>query len=543
MSLESHEGAAKTKFGIDSPWVLGGLTLIVWGALLVPVFSVSYLPQVDLPNHLARQYIGANADASRHLSNFYDFEWRWIPYMLGDALSIGLNKAFSIYDVGRFVLGLSLALWLSAAMLLHRSLWGSFSAWPLLSAFVLFNANVAWGFQNYFLASSLSVFAFTLWTAWSPKRDIVKHVVFFLISTFIYFSHLFSFCLLGLLVLSYEGWIIYRRGERRVFIILRHFFIVGALFLGGISHFGFMMLSSPPKLGSFSGYISPTHHLEALISSTLSGPGLYFGGWFDLFVLLMLSIILFVGLRVYCWFEIHPAMVGVIAALGITAFIMPAWVSGVGLAHYRLPFVLVVFLIAGSRWNAPPEAWRWGCAACFGILLAFRIFAIEGQWKTHELEVAELIQGLSKMEKGGRLLQVFNGDVVGEERHWHSASYAVIEREAYVPTLFTGVTMLRVAPPFQRIARGGLGVPLTALPVPGGSDEGKPTGYSSGWRVWRRWWQDYSHVLVFDRGEPVNPFPDRLMPLSRGSYFVLYRNTGFASASGAAKSAAGVGQK
>ena len=47
--------------------------------------------------------------------------------------------------------------------------------------------------------------------------------------------------------------------------------------------------------------------------------------------------------------------------------------------------------------------------------------------------------------------------------------------------------------------------------------------------VRRRWWCDYSHVLIIDDQTPGNPFPDHLRLVHEGSYFSLYRSIMFES--------------
>src|SRR5688572_13785106 len=99
--------------------------------VIMPVLSVTYLPGVDLPNHLARHYIGHALKNSLDLQAFYTFEWQLIPNLAGDALAILLDDFLQIHDVGRAILALSLSLWVIAPVVLNRVLWGRFSAWPL----------------------------------------------------------------------------------------------------------------------------------------------------------------------------------------------------------------------------------------------------------------------------------------------------------------------------------------------------------------------------------------------------------------------------
>ena len=153
-------------------------------------------------------------------------------------------------------------------------------------------------------------------------------------------------------------------------------------------------------------------------------------------------------------------------------------------------------------------------------------------WKSHDIEVRELVQSFEKLDRGAILLTVGTAEV---PRHWHSPALAVIERDAFVPTLFTEVTMLSVQPEFL-VFRENLTPFLeidslaAALEAANDGTEYRPHGDTdSGNIASRSWWRDFSHVLVIDYQKSGNPFPDHLQLVHEGSYFSLYRSNMFES--------------
>ena len=233
--------------------------------------------------------------------------------------------------------------------------------------------------------------------------------------------------------------------------------------------------------------------------------------------------------------SVHPSMKLVVVVLGVLCLVVPWKLAGVSFSHYRLPFVFVLLLIASSRWEGLKSAHYWSAVAALGLLIVVRTFMVVDYWRPHDTEVKELIQSFDKLEKGARLLPVWN-DPQKERNHWYSAAYAIIERDAFVPVLFSELTLLGVQPEFRRINRMNNGLSgmyeaqssvdnlaATIEAVNDGEENDQKRNLTS----LRDWWRSFSHVLIIDHQKQGNPSPDHLHLVHDGSYFALYRNMNF----------------
>src|SRR6202011_4931609 len=85
------------------------LVLILIGAvaLLAPIWSVTFPPLLDYPNHLARSFVLAHLnDPEFTFNRFYRADWGAYPYLGMDASLAILGRLFSIETAGRVFLSL-----------------------------------------------------------------------------------------------------------------------------------------------------------------------------------------------------------------------------------------------------------------------------------------------------------------------------------------------------------------------------------------------------------------------------------------------------
>ncbi len=504
------------------------LFVTVFMVALVPILFVAHPLQIDMPNHLARHYIASNIGLSDDLSRFYAFEWQAIPYLGGDALYQLLDEFLSIYDARRFVLAIVCLTLLGSAMLLHRVLWGSFSIWPLLCVLLFYNANVGMGFEGYLLGSSLALVCFVGWISWDVSRLGLKAIVFIPLATLLYFMHVFAFAVFGVLYLSYELAKHWGSVRTHPVSVSKRLSIIALPMLPGSVHFitGFLFSGAyGPWTLVFGGIGGRIKVLRAPVSAAI----------YDLPMdhiivgcLIFIFVLGFTARRL----SLHPSMKLVVIVLGGLSLAAPVWLHNVAYVHYRLPFLFVLLLIAASRPTGVQPVRYWAAAAALGLLIVVRTFMMLDYWKSHDIEVRELVQSFEKLDRGAILLTVGTAEV---PRHWHSPALAVIERDAFVPTLFTEVTMLSVQPEFL-VFRENLTPFLeidslaAALEAANDGTEYPPNGDTdSGNIALRSWWRDFSHVLVIDYQKSGNPFPDYLQLVHEGSYFSLYRSNMFES--------------
>ena len=79
-------------------------SLLILGTVLVPVWSVTYPPLTDYPNHLARMYILMMDGANRFLNNYYVIRWAAIPNLAMDLIVPTLGRFFGVLTAGKLFL-------------------------------------------------------------------------------------------------------------------------------------------------------------------------------------------------------------------------------------------------------------------------------------------------------------------------------------------------------------------------------------------------------------------------------------------------------
>jgi len=171
----------------------------------IPILAVETLPLFDYPNHLARMHILADYDRSTFLRQFYALDWRPIPNLAMDLIVPPLTRIMPLAAAGKiFVLAIFLLI-AGGAALLHRVLFGRWSAWSLLAFLLLYNRILLWGFVNFLFGVGLALVAAALWIGLRERSAWLRLPFAALLATAIYFAHLFAFGVYVVVILGYEA--------------------------------------------------------------------------------------------------------------------------------------------------------------------------------------------------------------------------------------------------------------------------------------------------------------------------------------------------
>jgi len=144
------------------------------------------------------------------------------------------------------------------------------------------------------------------------------------------------------------------------------------------------------------------------------------------------------------------------------------------------------------------------------------------------------IRPVGAMPPGMRLLTI---DTSGGERRlrpgarkvsWHAPLLAVIDRDAYVPTLFSGIITVRVVPELRRSSSpNGWRYPSLADLVDGYGRRDDPAAALAdgfGGRIyWLGWETKFDYVLVEHYGRRPAALPANLLPVAASAVADLYR--------------------
>jgi hypothetical protein len=332
------------------------------------------------------------------------------------------------------------------AAVLHRVLFGKWSAWPLLAFLLLYDPSLLWGLVNYLFGLGDSLFALALWIALRsrPWLRLALGAAFALV---LFFAHLLAFGLYGVMALGYEaGAILHRR--------LRPVRAMGALILAGAPFLppSIIYLLLTPKVGD--GHISYLP-ISYKITSFLGIFGIY-SLPFDLtcFAIAVLATSLAFWRR---WVRLHPAMVVPLALLILTYLIMPDELATASGADRRIPQLLALLLVAGSRWTAPVA----GAARIFAgsalLLFLVRLSLLGAAWLESDRLYSQLLPAFDAIPAGSRVAVANSSDasIFPPPSLLHFPTLAVLRRDAFVPTLFAFPAQQPIAlrPHYATLAR------------------------------------------------------------------------------------------
>src|SRR5581483_2577294 len=85
--------------------------VILASSLTIPFFFVHQPPLLDYPNHLARTFVLDHIHDPRFtFAKYYQADWKPYPYILWDALMIGLQQFLPVETAGKLLLVINTAL-------------------------------------------------------------------------------------------------------------------------------------------------------------------------------------------------------------------------------------------------------------------------------------------------------------------------------------------------------------------------------------------------------------------------------------------------
>jgi hypothetical protein len=412
----------------------------------LPVLLCDTLPLFDYPNHLARMHILASLAHSAPLQRYYAIDWRPVPNLALDVLVPPLLPLMPLAWAGKvFILGAMLLLAGGAAMV-HRVLYGSWSAWPCLAFLLLYSRTLLWGFLNYLFGIGLGLFALALWLALARRGAGLRVAVGALMALLLFFAHLLACGLYGVVVMSHAAGVAWRR-RGAVRTAFGELFVAGLPFLPPLA---ILLLLTPGGAGGAIAWANPLRKIDLLFSvfDNYSRP-------FDIacFVLAAGAVVLALWRR---WVRIEPSMLLPLFALALTYLAMPSRLASASGADHRIPLLFDLLLLASSRWTVP----RPGLQRLFlgGALLMFllRMGVVGVSWAASERAYARLLPALDALPWGGRLAVAFPSAAVNSQATplVHFPTLAVVRRDAFVPTLFAFPTQqpLRLTPRYRALA-------------------------------------------------------------------------------------------
>jgi hypothetical protein len=403
---------------------------------------------------------------------------------------------------------------------------GHLDYWPLLATLFLYNSILAVGALNYVIGMGLALLGFALWLGLGRRRLGLAVLVGTAVSMALYFAHLVAFAAYGLMVMLSalsQAHAARSAGTRRSLTIV-------LLAASQLVPAGILAITVTTRFpGSLTSYGGVRDKLVALASPTL-----FYAEKIDFitFAAVALGLIwLLASRRLSFARELRLSIVG----LAIVAAAMPSYLNGIYAVDRRLPPLVVFLLIAATRLEPGSPTVARCVAAGLIVLLSWRLWGVAERWQTIDAQYGEYRRATVGLPAGARLLMVENRVDAGRPAdllryaHVHLAALSVIERAAFVPSLFTytgpvfaGKRTARIdAPATQPLSpedlRRGAGVSE-------GTKLGGPIGRLGQPYYWANWPQNYDYVVWLHYGAGARGLPEaHLAPQASGSFFDIFR--------------------
>jgi len=417
-------------------------SLVACALLAAPLWRVASPPMPDYPAHLADFYlIGGGA------SHYYRISWAFLPNLAGEAIVPPLAKLVDLETATKIFLTITVWLWVLGPAVIQRALFGQFGLGGVLGAAFTYNATFMWGFFNFAFATGLSFLVLATWIATDGRRQPLYLAGFSAAFTIIYFSHLFALAVLMLLIGSYEISAELQEQQTTAKRIAKRLATLAILGAPAALFYFLLRPSGGDTAVQFNLLDTLAERFEAAIQFSFDQPAYIITGALLAF---------FLGAAMTQRLRIAARMgVGLAILLACTVF-APEWALGGWGVHFRLPAILGSVALASSDFRLSRRWLMGGIAAALG-LFAIQAAVLAHDWRKIDARYGEFRAVENRIAPATRLLTVLDGDSLGwaaDQPYWHMAEFAVIDRGAFTPLVFTtrGQHIVRVLPPLDRYA-------------------------------------------------------------------------------------------
>jgi hypothetical protein len=515
--------------------MLGATYALVIAFALLPVLLNDVPPLADLPNHLARAHIIDGLSSSADLQKYYAVAWRLLSFQSTDFVLPVLTNLLGSAGAAKVYVVATMLLLLAGTAALHRVLFGRIGLWPAVSTLFLFNFLLAWGFVAYLSAAGLALLLFAAWLGTEDKGGTTRAIAFATVAVLLLLCHPFGFACYAIMVGGYELGLAYHGRAARRRGILR---LVGATatFVPAVILAAVSIDTSVRTIVQFGGFAD---YALAVLS-----PAIMYFDWADLLVANAVALTLWLLYRRQL-LRFERRMLVPVAVLFVLALMMPVSLASVWGANLRIPCLLAFLLVASSELRLSVRAGH-VFAAGLVLLLATRAIALSITWSGYERDFAEFRGADQKIERGARVLATAFPDDYQRRRDpaiyplVHLAAFSVIDRDVFLPSLFSFATPLR----FTTDARDPTASAFAAMEkivwqprnaAFASADAATRNAVESLAETnrlndsylsvidWAHWPDDFDYLIVFHFDAATNPVPALLTEVAKGRIFTIYR--------------------
>lgn len=395
--------------------------------VLIPVMVTRYPPLVDYPNHLARCYILHNLGDNAVLAGYYRNVMAAQPNLALDLIVPQLNRLVSIWTAGRLFIAATLLVLAFGCIALHRALHERLSAWPAVGFLFLYNRLLLWGFLGYLFGLGVALLAAAGWIGIERYNKAARLAYGMFVATIIYLLHLYALGIYGVLIGGFmvADWM----GVRR----------------SAAERAGRLMIVA-------AGFV-PAAFLFLFVSPTAAAAGRFvWGGLFRKLTEPFKLMVAYQPRADVVWLAVVAATVGVLlvrrqlgvaragipvlVGLAILLIAMPNELFSSFGADRRIPIAFVLVAIATIDWDVASGSLRVAVMLGAAMVMALQIGAVTAAWRRSQPIYQRVIAALDDLPVGARLLAAVPATAPSFPPLYHVDAYAVILRDAFVPSLF-----------------------------------------------------------------------------------------------------------
>ena len=488
----------------------------------IPIFSFADLPLNDALNHAARIYVLNNLATDPVLQKHYVVHWALFSFQSTDLLLPPLARWFGLQTAMHLFVAISFALLIAGTVVVHRVLFGRVGLWPAAAFLFLYNFPLVSGQISFLFSTGLSLLLFAAWVATERWPRAIRIAVFAGASFGLMLCHFFAFAAYGLLVLCFA--LVRARSVPTLGQKLRGLAEAGLPLLpSGIC----FLLSFGQAIDGPTSYGSILDKTVAVLAGTAN-----YGDWPDILLTLVVIIAL--------WWLNRRKRIAIatdlrlpILVLLLTAIAMPSLLRGVFAADLRLPCLLYFLFVAASEVRLEGRRHTMAFAAGVFALLLLRVGTTTVLWSQFEAGYREFRTADRTLDRGSRV-------AVTPAPYWFISCFAVIDRQVFLPVIYTTATPLALTPEAKDLYSDTLARSRVVHWKPVGSAFASVDAETVrqveqvGQRIskddafsstidWSDWPERFDYLIDFHLGDPANPVPALLTEVSRGSYFAIYR--------------------
>jgi hypothetical protein len=511
-------------------WQTTALYIAIYGVMaavvLYPVLSVKIPVLCDYLNHLARMHILADIGHSAALSSFYRVQWKPIPYLAMDVAFLPLRHIPNIYTAGRIFVAICVLLPVPSVAILHFVVHRRFSLIPAVTFLFCYNYLLSYGLLPYLFTLSLAIMVLACWIGSVGWPRWPRAALFCVLALALYLCHLVAFGAYCLAVAGFE----FARAWRAGFRPWRAF--AADWLAAGLQAVLPMTLALTVKLEHpFAGPVVTFYGDLGAKIIALRSPIWFFGGRADDLPGDFALLVLILGLLTRR-LRLAPAIWPIVLLIGAVAVCTPDMLFSVYGMDWRLPLLVVLLIIGGlSTTERMNHALAAAVLGGFLLMTVVRAATIASALSVLDRQVAEVRHVLGEMPHGMRLLMVDNlggkQSVLPSRATQHLGLLAVIDRDAFVPTLFTGTTIVSPAPELLRSSTpAGLPPSVSELMVSldhSGTSSGPQFDDAGHYIYWSRWEDMFDYILIRHLGNRAEVSLPYLRLVATSSIADLYR--------------------